>query len=162
MAWRRGQVFVETSIQKPAYADMIPPWEQLGYSIEKAWQAAPVEDFDRSEYTEWVRRYDNPAEAEITRSTAEAQALAMQPGAPYIFFVDDTGPAKCAVVQGGRGIDSSADLPQMGAAHRCFKPDGCSSARRFGRPGCRRLAHQEGACVCRSRLACISVWCSNQ
>ena len=82
MAWRRGQAFVETSIQKPADADVIPPWEQAGYSIEKAWLAAPEEAFDRSDYTEWLRRYDNPTEAEIASLTAEAQALAMQPGAP--------------------------------------------------------------------------------
>ena len=82
MAWRRGQAFVETSIQKPASEDVIPPWEQAGYSIEKAWQAAPEEDFDRSDYTEWLRRYDNPTEAETANLTAQAQALAMQPGAP--------------------------------------------------------------------------------
>ncbi len=61
---------------------MIPPWEQAGYSIEKAWQAAPEEDFDRSDYTEWLRRYDNPTAAEIATLTLEAQSLASQPGAP--------------------------------------------------------------------------------
>ena len=82
MAWRRGQAFAETTIQKPAEVDVIPPWEQAGYSIKKAWQAAPEEDFDRSDYTEWLRRYDNPTAADIATLTAEAQAFAAQPGAP--------------------------------------------------------------------------------
>ncbi len=82
MAWRRGQAFAETIIQKPAEIDVIPPWEQAGYSIEKAWQAAPEEDFNRSDYTEWLRRYDSPTKAEIASLTAEAQVLAAQPGAP--------------------------------------------------------------------------------
>jgi O-antigen biosynthesis protein len=82
MAWRRGQAFAETTIQKPAEEDVIPPWEKAGYSIEKAWQTAPEEDFDRSDYTEWLRRYDNPTEADLATLMAEAQALAAQPGAP--------------------------------------------------------------------------------
>ena len=82
MAWRRGQAFAETTIQKLAAEDVIPPWEQAGYSIEKAWQAAPEEAFDRSDYTEWLRRYDSPTEAEIASLTAQAQALAAEPGAP--------------------------------------------------------------------------------
>jgi O-antigen biosynthesis protein len=82
MAWRRGQAFAETTIQKPAAEDVMPPWEQAGYSIEKAWQAAPEEDFDRSGYTEWLRRYDNPTAAEIATLTAAAQTLAAQPDAP--------------------------------------------------------------------------------
>jgi O-antigen biosynthesis protein len=82
MAWRRGQVFAETIIQKPAVEDVIPPWKQAGYSIEKAWQAAPKEVFDRSDYTEWLRRYDNPTEDEIAKLTAEAQNLAALPNAP--------------------------------------------------------------------------------
>ena len=82
MAWRRGQAFAETTIQKPASEDVIPPWEQAGYSIEKAWQTAPEEDFDRSDYTEWLRRYDNPTAADIATLTAEVQALAAQPDAP--------------------------------------------------------------------------------
>ena len=82
MAWRRGQAFAETIIQKPADEDIIPPWQQAGYSIEKAWQTAPEEDFDRSDYTEWLRRYNNPTEADIATLTAEARDFAAQPGAP--------------------------------------------------------------------------------
>ena len=82
MAWRRGQKFVEVAVHKPEAESLIPPWQQAGYSIEKAWQAAPEEDFDRSDYTEWIRRYDNPTTAEIASSTAQAQALAAQPGTP--------------------------------------------------------------------------------
>ena len=82
MAWRRGQKFVEVAVQKPEAEALIPPWEQPGYSIETAWQAAPEEDFDRSDYTEWLRRYDNPTADEIATLTAEAQVLAAQPGAP--------------------------------------------------------------------------------
>jgi O-antigen biosynthesis protein len=82
MAWRRGQQFVEVAVQKPEAEALIPPWERPGYSIEKAWQAAPEEDFDRSDYTEWLRRYDNPTTNEIATLTAEAQVLAAQPGAP--------------------------------------------------------------------------------
>jgi GT2 family glycosyltransferase len=82
MAWRRGQKFVEVAVQKPEVEALIPPWERPGYSIEKAWQAAPEEDFDRSDYAEWLRRYDNPTAEEIASLTAEAQVLAAQPGAP--------------------------------------------------------------------------------
>ena len=82
MAWRRGQKFVEVAVQKPEAEALIPPWEQPSYSIETAWQAAPEEDFDRSDYTEWLRRYDNPTADEIATLTAEAQVLAAQPGAP--------------------------------------------------------------------------------
>ena len=82
MAWRRGQAFAETIIQKPAEEDIIPPWQQAGYSIENAWQVAPEEDFDRSDYTEWLRRYNNPSEADIATLTAEARDFAAQPGAP--------------------------------------------------------------------------------
>ena len=82
MAWRRGQKFVEVAVQKPEAEVLIPPWARPGYSIATAWQAAPEEDFDRSDYTEWLRRYDNPTSDEIAALTAEAQVLAAQPGAP--------------------------------------------------------------------------------
>ncbi len=87
MTWRRGQAFVETTILKPASEDVIPPWVQVGYSIEKAWQATPEEDFDRSDYTEWIRRYDYPIAEEIATLRAEAQALAVQPDAPTFSFL---------------------------------------------------------------------------
>jgi O-antigen biosynthesis protein len=82
MAWRRGQKFEEVAVQKPAADTLIPPWEQTGYNIEKAWQAAPEEEFDRSDYTEWVRRYDNPTESDIATAAVDAQALAAHSGAP--------------------------------------------------------------------------------
>jgi O-antigen biosynthesis protein len=82
MAWRHGQKFVEVAAQKPDTDALIPPWERPNYSIEKAWQAAPEEDFDRSDYTEWVRRYDNPTTGDVATLTAKAQILATQPGAP--------------------------------------------------------------------------------
>jgi GT2 family glycosyltransferase len=82
MAWRRGQTFVEVAIQKPEANTLIPPWEQPNYNIEKAWRAAPEEGFDRSDYTEWVRRYDNPIEEEISTLRLQAQSLATQPESP--------------------------------------------------------------------------------
>jgi O-antigen biosynthesis protein len=82
MAWRRGQAFVETKIQKPDSDALIPPWEQPGYSVEKAWQAPDVEAFDRSDYTEWLRRYDKPSAADLARLTEAAMALSQQPNAP--------------------------------------------------------------------------------
>ena len=84
MAWRRGEAFVETVIQKPSAQDMLPPWKKPGYSIEQAWRAAPEADFDRSDYTEWLRRYDNPTAVEVASLTAQAQALAAEPSAPMI------------------------------------------------------------------------------
>jgi O-antigen biosynthesis protein len=82
MAWCRGQKFVEVAVQKPEAEALVPPWEQPGYSIEKAWQTAQEEDFDRSDYAEWLRRYDNPTAEEIVNLTAKAQALAAELGAP--------------------------------------------------------------------------------
>ena len=82
MAWRRGQAFVESVVQKPAAAAMIPPWHHAGYSIEQAWQTAPEEAFDRSDYTEWLRRYDNPSAVDIANLRTQAQVLAAQLGAP--------------------------------------------------------------------------------
>ena len=88
MAWRRGQKFVEVAVQKPEAEALIPPWEQPGYSIEKAWQAAPEEDFDRSDYTEWLRRYDNPTEAEIATLTAAGAGLGIATRCACVFFAD--------------------------------------------------------------------------
>jgi O-antigen biosynthesis protein len=84
MAWRRGDALpaAEVGISPTQVAKTLPPWEQPGYSVEKAWQAPEVEDFDRSDYTEWVSRYDNPSAAEIISLTEQANALALQPNAP--------------------------------------------------------------------------------
>ena len=82
MAWRRGEKFVEAPVQKPAAETLIPPWERAGYSVEKAWKAPAVEDFDRNDYAEWIRRYDNPSTADIASSNVKAQVLAAQPEAP--------------------------------------------------------------------------------
>ena len=84
MAWRRGQKFVEPVVQKPEADALIPPWARADYDIKKAWLAAPEADFDRSDYTEWLRRYDNPTVAEMASLTAQAQALAAKPSAPTI------------------------------------------------------------------------------
>jgi O-antigen biosynthesis protein len=92
MAWHRGQKFVEIAIQKPEAEALIPPWKQPGYSIEKAWQAAPDEDFDRSDYTEWLRRYDDPTDAEIATLKAAAQTLASQPNAPVFSLLMSVEP----------------------------------------------------------------------
>ena len=84
MAWRRGEAFVETAIQKPSAQEMLPPWKKTGYSIEQAWRVAPEKDFDRSDYTEWLRRYDSPTVEETAQLTQQAQDLASKPGAPTI------------------------------------------------------------------------------
>jgi O-antigen biosynthesis protein len=82
MAWRRGEKFAEAPVQKPAADALIPPWEKAGYSVEKAWKAPEVEDFDRNDYAEWMRRYDNPNAVEIASLSEKAQALASSSGAP--------------------------------------------------------------------------------
>jgi GT2 family glycosyltransferase len=82
MAWRRGQKFVEPVIQRPDAAALVPPWERPGYDIKQAWQAAPEENFDRSDYAEWLRRYDNPTVDELDALQQQAQALAALPDSP--------------------------------------------------------------------------------
>jgi O-antigen biosynthesis protein len=83
MAWRRGESLQATTAEATAPVTMtIPPWKQAGYSVEKAWKAPEVEDFDRSDYAEWVRRYDDPGAAEIVSLTEQANALSLQPNAP--------------------------------------------------------------------------------
>jgi glycosyltransferase involved in cell wall biosynthesis len=82
MAWRRGQKFVEPVIQRPDAAALVPPWERSGYDIKQAWQAAPEENFDRSDYAEWLRRYDNPTVDELAALQQQAQALAALPDSP--------------------------------------------------------------------------------
>jgi O-antigen biosynthesis protein len=81
MAWRRGERFVESQLTaKPV--PTIAPWKQAGYSVEKAWRAEAVADFDRKDYAEWVRRFDSPSVADVVRLTVQAQTLAQQPQAP--------------------------------------------------------------------------------
>ncbi len=84
MAWRRGEAFVDPVIQKPSADDMLPPWKKSGYSIEQAWRAAPEKDFDRSDYSEWLRRYDSPTAEETAQLTQQAHDLASKPDAPTI------------------------------------------------------------------------------
>ena len=117
-----GKNLLEVAVQKPEAEALIPPWEQAGYSIEKAWQAAPEEDFDRSNYTEWLRRYDNPTAAEIATLTLEAQSLASQPGAPVFSLLMVAERSELAVAERSRGLCSGADLSEMGVVHCGFKP----------------------------------------
>jgi O-antigen biosynthesis protein len=81
MAWRRGERFVEPRLTaKPVPA--IAPWAKPGYSVEKAWRDEVVEDFDRKDYVEWVRRFDTPSDADMASLKVQAVALAQQPHAP--------------------------------------------------------------------------------
>ena len=81
MAWRRGEPFVEPKLMaKPV--PTIAPWKQAGYSVEKAWRAEVVEDFDRKDYAEWVRRFDNISDEVAAHLAAEAKTLAQQLKAP--------------------------------------------------------------------------------
>jgi O-antigen biosynthesis protein len=83
MAWRRGESLQEASAEITAPVVMtIPPWKQPGYSVEKAWKAPEVEDFDRNDYTEWVRRYDTPSAADMASLAQAAIALSQQANAP--------------------------------------------------------------------------------
>jgi O-antigen biosynthesis protein len=82
MAWRRGEKFVEVAVQKPEAEALIPPWEQPDYNIKKAWQVEAEEDFDRSDYAEWLRRYDNPTADDLAAVSVQAQALTAHPNAP--------------------------------------------------------------------------------
>jgi O-antigen biosynthesis protein len=83
MAWRRGEKLAAASDVVVAPVSMtVAPWEMPGYSIEQAWKAPEIEDFDRHDYTEWLRRYDNPSATEIASLTEKAQELARQPDAP--------------------------------------------------------------------------------
>jgi O-antigen biosynthesis protein len=82
MAWKRGEKLTaaENTVQAPV-SMTVAPWEMPGYSVEKAWKAPDVEDFDRHDYTEWLRRYDNPNAEDIASLTEKAQELARQPNA---------------------------------------------------------------------------------
>jgi O-antigen biosynthesis protein len=82
MAWRRGEKFAEAPVQKPEAETLIPPWEKAGYSVEKAWKAPDIKDFDRHDYAEWLRRYDNPTAVEIASLSEKARALASSSEAP--------------------------------------------------------------------------------
>jgi O-antigen biosynthesis protein len=83
MAWRRGEKLVAASDAVIAPVSMtVAPWEMPGYSVEKAWKAPDIEDFDRHDYSEWIRRYDNPSAADMASLTEKAKALALQPDAP--------------------------------------------------------------------------------
>ena len=83
MAWRRGErLAAATEVVKAPVSMTVAPWKTPGYSVEKAWKAPEIEDFDRHDYTEWLRRYDNPSVTEIASLTEKAQALAQQPDAP--------------------------------------------------------------------------------
>ena len=83
MAWRRGEKLSRAVEIPTAPVSMtIAPWTLPGYSIEKAWKAPDIEDFDRNDYAEWIRRYDCPSTIEIASLTEQAKALALQPNAP--------------------------------------------------------------------------------
>ena len=83
MAWRRGEKLSRAVEIPTAPVSMtIAPWTLPGYSIEKAWKASDIEDFDRNDYAEWIRRYDSPSAIEIASLTEQAKALALQPNAP--------------------------------------------------------------------------------
>jgi O-antigen biosynthesis protein len=80
-AWRRGERFVEPRLMaKPVPA--IAPWAKPGYSVEKAWRDEVVENFDRKDYVEWVRRFDTPSDAGMASLNVQAVALAQLPHAP--------------------------------------------------------------------------------
>ena len=83
MAWRRGEKLAAATDAVSAPVSMtIAPWELPGYSVEKAWKVPETQDFDRHDYTEWLRRYDNPSAGDIASLTEKALELALQPGAP--------------------------------------------------------------------------------
>jgi O-antigen biosynthesis protein len=83
MAWRRGDASsAEVNISHSQLTKTLPPWQQPGYSVEQAWQVPEVEDFDRSDYAEWLRRYDNPSAADMASLTEAAVALSQQAHAP--------------------------------------------------------------------------------
>ena len=83
MAWRRGENLAAAADAVSAPVSVtVAPWEMQGYSIEQAWKAPEIEDFDRHDYTEWLRRYDNLSAGELVSLTEKAQELARQPDAP--------------------------------------------------------------------------------
>jgi GT2 family glycosyltransferase len=83
MAWLRGEK-LSTALEIPVapVSMTLAPWTLPGYSVEKAWQTPDIEEFDRHDYTEWMRRYDNPSAAEIASLTDQAKAWSLQPNAP--------------------------------------------------------------------------------
>ncbi|MEO6292926.1 MAG: hypothetical protein ABIO88_09950, partial [Burkholderiaceae bacterium] len=64
---------------KPKWASLVPPWNQPGYSTEAAWRVQGAADFDRKDYTEWVRRYDTPTDAALADMQRQAAAWPHQP-----------------------------------------------------------------------------------
>ena len=83
MAWRRGEkLAVGTEAVSAPVSMTVAPWQMPDYSIEKAWKATDIEDFDRHDYTEWLRRYDSPSAGEVASLTETAVELARQTSAP--------------------------------------------------------------------------------
>ena len=67
------------SAAAPKWVTTAAPWNQPGYTTEAAWRAKAAEDFDRTDYTEWLRRYDTRSEADLAALRREADAWAHQP-----------------------------------------------------------------------------------
>jgi O-antigen biosynthesis protein len=83
MAWRRGdKLTAATDVVSTPISKTVAPWTLPDYSVEKAWKALDVEDFDRNDYAEWLRRYENPSDVDMASLTEKAQELARQPDAP--------------------------------------------------------------------------------
>lgn len=72
---------------KPKWASLVAPWNQPGYSTEAAWRVQAAADFDRKDYTEWVRRYDTPTEAALGDMQGQSATWAQQPNISVLMTV---------------------------------------------------------------------------
>ena len=68
-----------TPATAPKWVTTAAPWNQPGYTTEAAWRATATEDFDRTDYTEWLRRYDARSDADLAALRQEAATWAHRP-----------------------------------------------------------------------------------
>lgn len=79
----------------PKWVTTAAPWNQPGYTTEAAWRATAAEDFDRTDYTEWLRRYDTRSEADLAALRQEEAAWAHRPLLSVLMSMESTDGAAC-------------------------------------------------------------------
>ncbi len=67
------------AVVKPKWEATAAPWNQPGYSTEAAWRVQTTADFDRKDYTEWVRRYDVVSNADVAAMRLHIDAMVRKP-----------------------------------------------------------------------------------
>lgn len=72
------------------------PWNQPGYSTEAAWRVQGAADFDRHDYSEWVRRYDTLSSDDHAALVRRAEALDKKPVISVLMSAEHPNP-ECLV-----------------------------------------------------------------